>query len=552
MYGAADGGPVSEQEAVSRRRFLLRCAAAGVALPSLPLLLDACGSSKKSAGQAPGTTSTSAQPASNQAMTIGVGQDGYVTSGAMSYLGMYPLNANVYEQLVRLEPDYSMTPLLAQSWEQTGPNTVRFHLRPGVTFHDGTPFGAADVKYTFDRMASAGGGLVGLGPSSTVVVDNLTVDVTPKKPNLRLVEQVVHPEYSILKQGTEPGANVAGTGPFRFTEYVRQSHVSVVRNETYWGTRAKPASITFNFVPDDNSRGLALASGQLDVAQNLPRPALASLKRQSGIQVLSAPVGEYNAMYVNIHGKAPYTLGADPAVRLALETGIDRQGLVKSVFGGYAVASQTFLPAALLGPAASVVKGFDYDPNKAMSALDAAGWKAGSDGIRSKNGTPLQLVLVNGFPNAATNAGVPEFIQADLRKIGIGITVTSEPDTPSYMAARKQGAGDLFLETGSQNDANPAFLPEIIFFSSSPVPAYPAMFAPGPSVDDPIKAALAATTDDAAKQAVASAIHQLVDVSQVLVALAGLFQIYGLRSNIRGLVPHPSGVNQSWAPIYRV
>src|SRR5712692_3234677 len=80
-----------------------------------------------------------------------------------------PLNVNAYEPLVVLEPDYSMSPGLAQRWEQVGPNTFRFHLRPGVTFHDGSPFGAADVKYTFDRIASGGGGLVGLGTDSTVV-----------------------------------------------------------------------------------------------------------------------------------------------------------------------------------------------------------------------------------------------------------------------------------------------------------------------------------------------------------------------------------------------
>jgi len=323
---------VGRRLTLNRREFIRGLISAGIALPALPLLLEACSSAKKTAG---------GQLSSNQALTIGVTQDEYVTSGPKSYLGMYPLNVNAYEPLVVLEPDYSMSPGLAQRWEQVGPNTFRFHLRPGVTFHDGSPFGAADVKYTFDRIASGGGGLVGLGTDSTVVVDDMTVEVTPKHPNLRTIEEVVHPEYSILKQGTQPGANVPGTGPFRFVEYVRQSRVNVTRNEAYWGTKAKAASITFQFVPDDNSRSLALASGQLDVARDLARPTVTSLKARPDVQVVSAPVGLYSAMYVNIHGKPPYTIGADPAVRLALETGIDRAGLIKSVFGGLGVVAQT-------------------------------------------------------------------------------------------------------------------------------------------------------------------------------------------------------------------
>ncbi len=532
---------------ITRRDFIRRCAAAGIALPALPVVLAACGSSQRTPTVSPGST---APPAGNQELTVGVAQDEYVTSGLKSHLGMYPLNVNVYEPLVRLDPDYSVSPQLATSWKQVGANTFRFQLRPGVTFHDGAPFGASDVKYTFDRIASGGGGLAGLGPSSTRVVDNLTVDVTPMAPNLRLVEQVVHPEYSILKQGTVPGLKGPGTGPFRWVSYVPQSRVIVKRNPTYWAAKAKASGITFEFVPDATSRGLALAAGQLDVAVALARPSVASLKARGAVDIVRAPVGAYNAMYVNIHGKPPYTIGADPAVRLALQTGIDRHALIQSVFSGLADPGHTLLPAPLLGSAASLIRGFSYDQARAKAALDGAGWKVGSGGIRAHNGTPLQLVLVNGFPDAAANAGVPEFVQASLREIGIGITIKSEPDTNSYSAVLGQGAGDLFLETGSQNDANPAFLPEVLFYGKPPS-QYSKLFDPGPSFDAEISAALAATSRAAVDRDVALAIHQVEDVAMVFIQLAGIFAIFGLRSNIQGLVPNPSDVNQSWASIYR-
>lgn len=528
---------------LSRRDFIRRAAALGIALPSLSLLLEACGKAK---------TATTGGRATNQELTIGDVQDEYVTSGPKSYLGMYPLNANIYEPLVRLQPDYSIAPALAMSWEQVGASTFRFHLRPGVKFHDGSPFTASDVKYTFDRIASGGGGNVGLTADSTVVVDPMTVEVTPKKPDLRLVEQVVHPEYSILKQGTQPGPPGPGTGPFRWVDYVRQSRVSVDRNDTYWGTRAAASKLTFQFIPDDNSRALALSGGQLDIARDVPRPAVGSLQKQSGLKILHAPVGLYNALYINIHGKAPYTIGADPAVRTAIQTGLDRAGLITSVFGGLGQAAQTLLPPAILGAAANAISGFSHDPAKAMATLDAAGWTAAGNGaVRSKGGTPLQLQLVNGFPDAASNAGVPEFVQANLRAIGIDIKIQIEPDTDSYSAALGKGMGDLFVETGNQNDANPAFLPEILFYSRQSFVDYANLFGPGAAFDDLIDTALAATAEDAVKQAVASAIHQVVDVQEVLVETAGLFRIIGVRSNIQGLTPHPSDVNQSWATAYR-
>jgi peptide/nickel transport system substrate-binding protein len=469
----------------------------------------------------------------------------------MSYLGMYPLNANIYEPLVRLQPDYSIAPGLALSWEQTGTNTFRFHLRPGVTFHDGAPFTAADVKYTFDRIASGGGGNVGLTTSSTVAVDPMTVDVTPKKADLRVVEQIVHPEYSILKQGTQPGPPGPGTGPFMWIDYVRQSRVTVNRNDSYWGAKAEASKITFQFIPDDNSRSLALASGQLDIARDLARPAVTSLQKQSDIRVVKAPVGLYNALYINIHGKDPYNIGADPAVRLAIQTGLDRAGLIKSVFGGLGEPAQTLLPPAILGPAASMIQGFTHDPAKATSTLDAAGWTTDGGSMRAKNGRPLQLTLVSGFPDSAANAGVPEFVQSNLREIGIAIKIQTEPDSDSYSAVLGKGAGDLFLETGNQNDANPAFLPQILFYGRQDFLDYANLFGPGPAFDDLIDMAQAATTEDAVKQAVAAAIHQIVDVSQVLVETAGLYRILGVRSNIQGLSAHPSDVNQSWASVYR-
>lgn len=526
---------------LDRRGFLRMCGAAGVAVPGLPLILSACGSQ-----------SSGATLSSNQNLNIGWAKDEYVTSGAGASTGMYPLNLGVYEPLVRMGADYSVNPNLATHWQQTSGGTVwTFYLRPGVKWHDGTPLTADDVKYTFDRQASAQSGPTGLGTSSTVVVDAQTVRFTLTQPNFRFVESCVHPYLGILKKGAQPGPPGVGTGPFRWVEYVPQTRAKVTRSHTYWGTAGVPANLTFHFITDDNSRALALASGQLDLAADIARPTVANLSHRSDVSVVHAPVGAYTAFYVNIAGKPPYDIGADPAVRLALETGIDRTAFLHSVFSDLGAATQTLTPPAVLGSSASKIQGFSYDPARARTSLDAAGWTQSGNGVRTKNGRPLQLTLINGFPDASSNAGVGEFVQANLQSIGIGITIKSEPDTDSYSAVEGMGAGDLFVETGNQNDADPTFLPTGVFDSKLGFPGYQ-IFAPGASVDDPISTALNSPSDDQARASIAEAIHQIVDVSMVLVQLAGVYRIFGVRSDIRGLIPNPSDVSQGWSTLYRV
>ena len=102
---------------ITRRQFVGRAVALGVSASGVAVLLDACGAAATSA------TPTAVGIAANQTITIGQALDNYVATGFKSYIGAYPVNANIYEQLVRLNPDYSVSPWLAKSWEATGTNT---------------------------------------------------------------------------------------------------------------------------------------------------------------------------------------------------------------------------------------------------------------------------------------------------------------------------------------------------------------------------------------------------------------------------------------------
>lgn len=194
----------------------------------------------------------------------------------------YPLNADVCETLVQLTPDFQVAPGLATEWELAGENIFEFTLRDDVTFSDGTPLTAEQVKYTLDYTAEepSTSGFGFLGVDSTEVVDEQTVAVTPTETNLRLVEQINHPTYAVLAPGSDPlnDPDVTCTGPFTVAEYAPEERLVVERNENYWGEPAKLDKITFRFIPDDTTRALALQSGEVDLITAVPRTIVSNLE----------------------------------------------------------------------------------------------------------------------------------------------------------------------------------------------------------------------------------------------------------------------------------
>lgn len=491
-------------------------------------------------------------------LVVGTGEDTYVSEEPEADVGFIP--RGIFEGLVEMTSDYEIVGVLATDWEFVEPNTWRFTLRQGVTFHDGTPFTAEAVKYTFDRIAERGGDNLRLGPDSTVIVDDYTVEVTPTVENRRLVEQLVHPTHSILAPGGEPGVAPVGTGPFRFESYAPQEELVVVRNDDYWGEPAGVERITFKFIPEPNARRLALEAGDIDVMLDVPLDVVSAVEANGFNVDIPAP-GLYEAMYANISGEGGYTILQDLAVRQAVAMSIDRNALVEGVFDGNAVNEQTMVPARLLGEEALQITGFEFDLEAAAALLDDAGWLPGDDGVRERDGERLSLQLVNGFPSAQEHGTVAEFIQAQLGEVGIDVEIITAPDAQAYEDRLGSGQGDLWLERGNQNDANPSFLPALLFWEEGLFGniGYQPYFAPGwpqgatensegePRVgdgrfDEAVVEALAAPTNEETLARTAEAMHLLIDEYVIVIPLAGLVRPVAFRDGVNGMTAHPSGV----------
>ena len=526
----------------------------------LSLVVAGCSTTPDSPGGGAGTQAAK-QPDPDAEVRIAANEDTWPGggTGAKSYHYMYVLNSTVYEPLVYLESDYSFRPGLAERWEiLPDGKTTRFHLRRGVKFHNGQPFSADDVVWTWGTRQLEGKtlGTVAntLGPSSVKKVDDFTVDFTPVQPNLRIAEQIVHPEGAIVPKGTHNDTTpVNGSGPFKLVSYTPTQNAVIERNEDYWGVKPKVKRITFQFLPDPQTRLEALRAGQADFVIDLPPDAATTLEGDPRFKVVRSDPGRVHLLYVN---KLAGRVTSEKAVREAINYAIDRKAYVDVVLDGNGEPGRWMAPKSVLGQAAETVNPLPRDLDRSKRVLDGAGWKPGADGIRERDGKKLSVRLLG-------QQEVPEsallVIQANLKEIGVDTVILKTPDgaTRNTLYASGKGDFDLDLEPPNQNDGNPAFLPVLRMYSKSATnvqfaPNAPPVTENGPAFDAEVEKALAAKTTDEVRQASANMMKILSNDDHIVVPLAGAFRIYGMTKDVDLGDPHPSFTNQTWNSLTKV
>ncbi len=245
-----------------------------------------------------------------------------------------------------------IVPGLAESWEVSpDAKEFTFKLKQGVKFHDGTPFNADAVKFTFDRVmdpaTKAGQSHDQIGPyDHTEVIDDHTVKIVMKQgfapllANLNGYLGIVSPT-AVKKDPAGFAQHPVGTGPFMFKEWVPKDHVTLVKNPDYnWGSsffkHTGPAyldEIVFKIIPEASVRTGALKSGEIQYTDDMDPLEYEAMKSDSNFAVIEKgqPGSGYILLMNLSHTDAPI---GDPQVRLAMEYGIDRAGLNQSVFQG--------------------------------------------------------------------------------------------------------------------------------------------------------------------------------------------------------------------------
>lgn len=344
-----------------------------------------------------------------------------------------------YDNLIHVNAKGDLSAQLASAWKAT-PTTVTFTMRPGVTCADGTPFTPQDAATNLNFVTNPKnkspltGAFAPPGAVATVSGSTVTLKLAAPSP---FVLKGLASIPMVCKAGLANRSTLAtktnGTGLFNLTEDVASDHISMTRRAGYtWGpsgvtskTPGLPDKVTVKFVASPTTAANLLLSGGLNASTILGPDA----KRLSAANLFTAKVQALGGeMWFNHAASRP---GSDPAVRKAFTQALDLKQLAKVYTSGEGTAATTFAVAAPVAcPGNSVAAALPpQGMTQAKATLDAAGWKAGSGGTRSKGGKALSVTFVYDTAVGAGAAAGAELAAAAWKQLGATVTLRGQNDT---------------------------------------------------------------------------------------------------------------------------
>jgi peptide/nickel transport system substrate-binding protein len=328
------------------------------------------------------------------------------------------VNTMMFESLTTHDQNGKLVGLLAESFTNIDDLTWEFKLRPDVTFSNGDPLTAEDVKFTYDQLIlnqdAASPHRTFMSTIAEVqVVDPLTVRIVTTQPDVMLPLRVFDITGSVVPKTyfEEVGAegfdeNPVGTGPYVLDEWVRDSHITFSRNENYWGEEPAYETIKLRFIPDDAARVAALLAGEVDLASNIPPARVPEIEASDDVEVRSA-AGTRAHYIVMDTTKPPFD---DVRVRMAVSKAIDREGLVNAVQLGYGTPVASIFIPQTFGYDESIQP--EYNLEEARALMAEAGYADGFD------------VVFDTFTGSITDhSKVAEAVVGMLSEIGINATL---------------------------------------------------------------------------------------------------------------------------------
>ncbi|MBW8271402.1 ABC transporter substrate-binding protein [Caldovatus aquaticus] len=350
-------------------------------------------------------------------------------------------NANIYEPLVRRNRELKVEPALAVRWEQPSPTVWRFHLRPNVRFHDGTPFTADDVAFSIQRARGPGSNIQAYFATVKEVrkVDDLTVEVETHRPNPIFLEEITG--FGIMSRHWAEAHNATrtadltareenfatrnanGTGPFVLVSR-EPDRRTVLRNNPEWWDRPEHnlTRVEFNVIANDATRVAALISGEVDMIYTVPPQDTERLSRTAGLRVLQTP--ELRTIFLgmdqardellksDVRGRNPFR---DVRVRRAFDLAIDREAIRSRVMRGQARPTGLMIGPGINGWTEAADRVTRPDLDQARRLMAEAGYP---------NGFGVTMDCPN--DRYVNDEAICTAVAAMLARIGVRVTLNAQ------------------------------------------------------------------------------------------------------------------------------
>ncbi|RLV55083.1 peptide ABC transporter substrate-binding protein [Aeromicrobium phragmitis] len=431
------------------------------------------------------------------------------------------LNSVLHRGLVAYDADGEVVPALAERWEEEGNQVFTFHLREGLTFHDGSDLTSDDVKATFEHLrdpeAVAKLFPVAEGIESIETPDELTAVVQLAEPDAAFLPYLADVSGAILPSesiGADDPTYV-GAGPFSFVSYEQGSSFVVERFDEYYEPD-EPAydTIEFQILPDQSARDNALLSGSVDMISFVGWSSYDQVENAANL-VLDETEGPFMYLQFNTTPESPFS---DPRVRQAVAYAVDRQAVVDSALGGEGAPLWGMpMPESSDFYNDDQANYYEQDLDKARQLLAEAGYP---DGFTARMLSSSQYDF---HQNTALS------VQGDLEKIGIELEMNL-PDWPTRLQLGAEGAYDIAVygTVGVTND--PAWLDQML----TPAGSQNAPFGyDDPTVNELLDRGRAAADEDERK-AIYDELGEHVLEQAPIIGLAWRSQAYGYVDTIEG------------------
>ena len=447
------------------------------------------------------------------------------------------MSSGAGETLIHLNDQLEPEAWLAKMWKRESDTTWQFTLRDDVRFHNGKIMEADDVRKSLLRsIEKSYTARELLQIASIEVLSPRELKIVTEKPNQALIAHLADPSTMIVDTETieDPDSYPALTGPFKFSQFKKDELLEVVRFEDYWGQKAQLSRMIMKYIADGNSRVMALQSGDVDVATDIPIDAIGLLKSNPNIEVLTAPSLRTHMVMFNLDSP----LFKERLYREVVDMSIPREAIIDSIYGGEGTEAKGPFPEVL--PFGNVQKGKEKQTVEQL--MKQAGWEKQASGIWEKNGRPFEVNMLT-FPQRPELTMMAEIIQSELRKEGIQITIRQVENIDEALVNDDWDLSMYSMLTAHTGD--PQYFLNLFYrsgshsnFSRYESPALEKM------IDE-----LNQTGDLAKRNELAVDIQDMITQDLPQAFIVHPHMIFAVRSGVKGFVPNPVEFYSNYAQV---